>query len=457
MPSQAADQTSQAGPNLQYQHDLVCIGFGPASLAIAIALHDREIKARVLYIERQRKFVWHAGMLLPNARMQISFLKDLATLRDPRSKFTFVNYLKSKNRLVAFTNLSTFLPLREEYNDYMFWCASHFEDDVQYGQEAISVSPTENRKGPVQSWQVVSRNVETNETSTVTTRSVVVAIGGKPRIPPALLTDGLNRRIIHSSLYSTAVPRILTETNKIHSVAVIGGGQSAAEIFNDLQSRYPNSYITLYTGTSALKPSDDSPFVNEVFDPERVDTFYDLPTESRQIHNRSDKATNYGVVRSELLDRMYENMYHQRLHEPDQSKWQYKIVAWREVIGFENCSDGRLRLKLKNTSNEEISMSDSSFDLAMLGTGYERNGHETLLEPTRHLLQEDRYAVERNYRVKFRKDAVAESCGIWLQGCCEDSHGLSDTLLSILAVRGGEMVDSIFPLQSVGKPGCAKL
>jgi len=259
MLSKPADQTSLTDPRLQYQYDLICIGFGPASLAIAVALHDRGIKTRVLYLERQRSFVWHAGMLLPNARMQISFLKDLATLRDPRSKFTFVNYLKAKNRLVAFTNLATFLPLREEYNDYMSWCASHFEQDVQYGQETICVSPTENRKGPVESWQVVSRNVETNERSTVTARSVVVAIGGKPRIPPALATGGLDCAIVHSSLYSTAVPSILTDIHKAYNVAVVGGGQSAAEIFNDLQTRYPNSYITLYTGASALKPSDDSP------------------------------------------------------------------------------------------------------------------------------------------------------------------------------------------------------
>ena len=258
MLSQTAPHT-QDGSGRQCQYDLVCIGFGPASLAIAIALHDREVEARVLYIERQRRFVWHAGMLLPNARMQISFLKDLATLRDPRSKFTFINYLKSKNRLLAFTNLSTFLPLREEYNDYMSWCASYFEPAVQYGQETISVSSVENSKDPVQYWQVLSRNVDSNETSTVTARNVVVAIGGKPRIPPAFSTGGLDGRVVHSSLYSSAVPRILTDTRKAHHVAVIGGGQSAAEIFNDLQTRYANSHITLYTGASALKPSDDSP------------------------------------------------------------------------------------------------------------------------------------------------------------------------------------------------------
>ena len=259
MVSGPSEQTSQAGSHHQDQHDLVCIGFGPASLAIAIALHDRGVKGRVLYIERQRRFVWHAGMLLPNARMQISFLKDLATLRDPRSNFTFINYLKSKNRLVAFANLSTFLPLREEYNDYLTWCASHFESDVIYSQETISVSPTKNQERGIQSWQVVSRNVDTGETSTVTARNVVVAIGGKPKIPRALSTGNPDRRMIHSSLYSTAVPEILTDTRKEYNVAIIGGGQSAAEIFTDLQSRYPKSKITLYTGASALKPSDDSP------------------------------------------------------------------------------------------------------------------------------------------------------------------------------------------------------
>ncbi|KAL8813185.1 MAG: hypothetical protein Q9200_000452 [Gallowayella weberi] len=447
MPTDSGQQTCQPQSATQPDYDLVCIGFGPASLAIAIALHDRGVNARVLYIEKQRSFIWHAGMLLPNARMQISFLKDLATLRDPTSKFTFINYLKSNNRLVAFTNLSTFLPLREEYNDYMSWCASHFEDKVQYGYETESVAAIDNQKGPITTWQITSRNTETDHMSTVTAQSVVIAIGGKPKIPIPL--NGLDSRVVHSSSYSITVPQILKENWKAHSVAVVGGGQSSAEIFDDLQTRYPNSSVTLFTGASALKPSDDSPFVNEVFDPERVDTFYNQAPESRHQSTLADKSTNYGVVRPELLDRLYEIMYQQRLHEPDLSKWQFRIVAWQAVIGFEKSSDGdRIRLRLKNTSNGEITTSDASFDLAIMGTGYERKGHETLLESTRDLLQENNFAVERNYRIKYRKDAVKEDCGIWLQGCCEDTHGLGDTLLSMLAVRGGEMADSIFPSQS---------
>ena len=240
-------------------YDLVCVGFGPASLAIAVAMADKGIHKRVLYLEKQQRFRWHAGMLLPNARMQISFLKDLATLRDPQSKFTFLNYLKSKDRLVAFTNLSTFLPLREEYNDYLTWCALHFEQDVSYGHETTSIDPVKNLSGLIDRWLVHSRDLNTERTRTVIARQVVIAVGGRPRIPAALVDASSSPRIVHSSSYSTVVPQFLERQGKDLNIAVIGGGQSAAEIFHDLQSRFAVAGATLYTGDHALRPSDDSP------------------------------------------------------------------------------------------------------------------------------------------------------------------------------------------------------
>ena len=244
---------AQATPEEHF--DLVCVGFGPASLAIAIALHDRGTKANVRFLERQREFRWHGGMLLPDARMQISFLKDLATLRDPTSKFTFLNYLKSKNRLVAFTNLSTFLPLREEYNDYLNWCASHFEKDIRYGLETICVYPTRGKSGAVDCWRIVSKDVATDKETAMIARHVVIAVGGKPSIPAPLADLVSESRIVHSSSYATIAPKFKNARN----VAVIGGGQSGAEIFNNLIGRDSKSNVLLYAGAKTLKPSDDSP------------------------------------------------------------------------------------------------------------------------------------------------------------------------------------------------------
>ncbi len=254
-------------------HDLICVGFGPASLAIAIALHDtlvspealwktprlREHSPKVACLERQNHFAWHAGMLLPGAKMQISFIKDLATLRDPRSEFTFLNYLHRQGRLVHFTNLGTFLPLRIEYEDYMRWCASWFDDVVRYGQEVMEILP---EKTSVQSEKVDSFVVKSTDTVTGLieirrARHVVVAIGGRPSIPHSLPQE--HPRVIHSSAYTSAIPELLKDTSQNYRVAVIGSGQSAAEIFNDLHSRYPNAETSLIIKGAALKPSDDSP------------------------------------------------------------------------------------------------------------------------------------------------------------------------------------------------------
>ena len=239
--------------------DLVCIGFGPASLAIAVALHDKGVKARVRYLERQHEFIWHSGMLIPGARMQISFLKDLATMRDPRSHFTFLNYLRHRGRLVAFTNLSTFLPLREEYNDYLKWCASHFEEDVDYNQNVVDITPVIGADGLTNSWQIRSEHTESGKETLTTTRHVVIAVGGKPRIPEVLMKPSPSCAVIHSSSYTHMIPPVLREHDTQHSIAIIGGGQSAAEIYLDLQHSSKSTKVHLYIKDTALRPSDDSP------------------------------------------------------------------------------------------------------------------------------------------------------------------------------------------------------
>jgi len=250
-------------------HDLICVGFGPASLAIAVALHDAveagklpggdaPTAPKVLFLEKQPQFAWHAGMLLPGAKMQISFIKDMASLRDPTSKFTFLNYLHQNGRLVEFTNLGTFLPARVEYDDYLRWCSSFFDDVVSYGSEVVSVSPEQTASSnPVSIFTVTSRNVKSGTVTTYQAKNVLFAIGGQPSIPKCLPSN--HPRVIHSSQYAHLIPNILTQREAPYRVAVVGAGQSAAEIFNNIQTLYPNSHTALIMRSEFLKPSDDSP------------------------------------------------------------------------------------------------------------------------------------------------------------------------------------------------------
>lgn len=248
-------------------HDMICVGFGPASLAIAVALQDAleplstqpgRAKPKVRFLERQPHFAWHAGMMLPGAKMQISFIKDLATLRNPRSKFTFMNYLHEKRRLVSFTNLGTFLPERMEYEDYMRWCAGHFEDVVDYDTTVTSIKPAKLSTGTkVECFQVESWNRRREEFVLLRARHVVIAVGGRPNIPKCLSID--SPRVIHSSTYATQASNMFSPDSPPKSIAVIGGGQSAAEVFHNIHSRFPSSKSYLIVRDSALRPSDDSP------------------------------------------------------------------------------------------------------------------------------------------------------------------------------------------------------
>ena len=438
-------------------HDLVGVGFGPASLSIAVALHDslRDQKGwmnghaapRVRFLERQSAFKWHAGMLLPGAKMQISFLKDLATLRDPTSHFTFLNYLKERGRLVQFANLGTFLPSRLEFDDYLQWAASHFANIVEYSQSVESIHPHQTIGSQKHDcFEVVSRDLRTGKTLRVRTRNVVIAAGGRPAIPAVFPQS--NDQVLHSSEYNTKIEQLLPDQNDKYRIAVVGGGQSAAEVFSNLHSRYPNATTKMLFRDSALRPSDDSPFINEVFNPEAVNIFFEQPEEFRSADLKKNKATNYSVVRIELLEKIYDHLYLQSIRQPDKQLWQHQILPLREILKVvDDTTQRTIDLILKNLNPSSGSVEERlSFDAVIVATGYRRDGHIDMLRDCQSVNGDHsgRWVTGRDYGLHLDRASVEHGTGIWLQGCNEDTHGLSDTLLSILSTRSGELVRSIF-------------
>ncbi|KAF1813070.1 FAD/NAD(P)-binding domain-containing protein [Eremomyces bilateralis CBS 781.70] len=461
-------QSFLESPNDDDLLDFICVGFGPASLSIAVALHDsleeqfkvegRSASPKVLFLEKQNQFRWHGGMLIEGAKMQISFLKDMATFRNPKSDFTFLNYLHQNDRLVQFANLSTFLPLRIEYDDYMRWCAQKFDHVVRYGQEVIQIAPEKQvsvANGPVQVFEVASRDLRTGTQTVHRARNVVIAVGGQPQIPAPFPNS--NPRVIHSSQYAYMPAKLRQKGGTYNHIAVVGSGQSAAEIFEDIQSQHLDSKVSMIMRDSALRPSDDSPFVNEVFDPESTHAFFSQPPCGRAQTLARNHNTNYSVVRPGLIDRIYESLYAQRLvYGSDTNSWRTRILPSRQVLSAEPIHNGiKLRIAPEKSGSNGVDVqhadgTELDVDLLILATGYSRTLHRDLLSPCKSLLsspdkESGKFPVRRNYSVAFEPGTVAEeSSGIWLQGCCEQSHGLSDSLLSVLAVRGGEMVESMF-------------
>jgi len=416
------------------EHDFIGVGFGPSNLAIAVVMEEQERfrKAGVDYcfIEKKPEFVWHGSMLLDGSDMQISFLKDLVTLRNPTSRFTFINYLHEKDRLKEFINLKTFFPARVEYNDYLAWVASQFDDRCRYGEEVIGVEPVQEGE-TVTKLKVLSRRAD-GSVETRVTRKLVLGVGGVPSVPAPF--EGVrDERVFHSSRYLEQLDRLLQSDQPPRRIAVVGGGQSAAEVFMDLVGRGVET--TLITRGEALKPSDDSPFVNEIFNPQFTDLIYQKSKTCRAGMLERYRNTNYSVVDLDLIESIYHLMYMQRVRGVDT----HGLLCGQEVSKVTLAESG-VELALRDRTHGTIE--HPGFDAVVLATGYRRDDHKRLLDSLAPWIED--YEVDRDYRLRTRADFLP---GVYLQGCCEDSHGLSDTLLSVLAMRSEEIAESILAAQ----------
>lgn len=200
--------------------------------------------------------------------------------------------------------------------------------------------------------------------------------------------------------------------------------------------------------------------VNSIFNPSYVDELFSRPTKRRRSLLSDARSTNYGVVRLELIEHLYERMYEQQRELGGDSKaWPHRILGSSAIAGVE-ASDDKIRLMvrpLSNSTDEETSLdgvytkSDADevldCDLVIAATGYQRQAHLSMMEDVAGLLAEGPVAqqldtgavrknyeasiagrpvtVGRDYRVQFAPGKVAAGSGIWLQGCCEGTHGVS--------------------------------
>ncbi|MCO7507111.1 MULTISPECIES: SidA/IucD/PvdA family monooxygenase [Pseudomonas] len=420
-------------------HDLIGVGFGPSNLALAIALEElaqtNGHALDALFIDKQSDYRWHGNTLATQSELQISFLKDLVSLRNPTSPYSFVNYLHQKKRLADFINLGTFYPCRLEYNDYLRWAAEHFATQAVYGEEILRVEP-ELLDGRIDHLRVISRSAQGHERLR-RARSVVVGSGGTPKIPPVFAPFKDDPRVFHHSQYLNSLEQLPCTQGKPMRIAIIGSGQSAAEALIDLNDSYPSVKADMILRGSALKPADDSPFVNEVFTPDYTDLVFNQPQAERAKLISEYHNTNYSVVDIDLIERIYGMLYRQKVAH----QYRHAVLCRRNIEAAVSTDKGiELTLRDLATGIQQTHV----YDAVILATGYERRSHRELLAPLQQHLKD--FEVDRDYRVLASPELNA---AVYLQGFCEASHGLSDTLLSVLPVRAAEIGQSLY--QSLGQ------
>lgn len=415
--------------------DLLGIGFGPSNVAVAIAVtehNETHATAPVVasFLEQKPAFAWHRGMLLDGATMQVAFLKDLVTLRNPASRFGFVAYLHAKDRLIDFINHRVLYPSRVEFHDYLNWCAEQLDPLVRYGRRVVSARPVR-IDGMVTHYEVSTDDVSTGERSVRRTRNIVVAPGLEPLLP-----DGVtpSHRIWHSHFLLERIGGLGVAHPR--RFLVVGAGQSAAEVADYLHRTYPAAEIYALFSRFGYSQSDDSPFANRIFDPRTVDVFHGAPAEVKAMLMRYHGNTNYSVVDADLIEELYRRTYQERVRGIDR----LHLLNVSELAGVREVAGGVEVAVRRMHTGELVTV---TADAVVCATGYRPTDPRSVLGEVAPLLwtdDNDQLLVERDYRVATGPEVLG---GVYLCGGTEHSHGITSSLLSMAALRAGEILRSV--------------
>lgn len=411
--------------------DLAIIGFGPASLSFLIALHDHSEEPlknkKIRVFEKLPTFSWHEGMLIPGSNMQISFVKDLATPRDPTSYFTFLNYLHShgQERLSGFLNMSTLEPSRYEYHDYLCWAAGHFSKFVEYNANINKLHYDAATDlyivghGDTQ-WQA---------------KNIIITTGCQPYIPP-LYKSVDSPLIVHSSKFMSDHSQKLLRNSK-HGILVVGCGQSAAEIWKHCHySLDPKTPLAMCFRNLAPVPSDSSPFVNSLyFDSHNSHWWYNLPTEARLKGLSVGRTTNYSVVKESLLEEMFKECYLQKLRYGQEF---HQIMGDTDIQSIKNEGD-HLVVQLTSQMDKSKKPETRKIDVLYVATGYDHESFDVLMSS---LFPNSQGAqISEEYCVL---NAPSKQGKVYVAGITSNQHGIGETLLSWAAIRAGGLAKELF-------------
>lgn len=348
--------------------------------------------------------------------MENAFIYDLATTRNPRSGFSYTNYLLAQNRLIEFANSDRMNPLREEFEDYLRWCADQFKEEVQYGCEVVGVV-TERDSTAVQGWSVAFRDTQ-GKTQMLRTKNIL-APSSRPKEETSQPLTSVNfqagQRIVSFEDYLSQRNNLREAREPRIDIAVVGSGQQAIEIVDDLLTCPRLGNVTVVTENEALSPlrilgDEAAP------PPPRLCSIWAKPSSSAQS----------GIsASSELIQNIYLRAYEKQLA----SKGQY---ALRVVIGKDTAGPtSKANIIIAEKANTHMSASGLFHGLDALVLGCQQKG-ESLEE------------------VQFKRGAVTNGCSMWLLSA--HSEG-GRSLAKDVAVRAGEVVRGLAEARETGREG----
>jgi lysine N6-hydroxylase len=395
--------------------DVVGIGIGPANLSLAALAHPLHDLA-VRFYDRASELAWHPGLLFPESSIQTSYLKDLVTPVDPTSRHSFLAFLVAHRRFYSFVTASFPRVSRTEFGQYLAWVARSLPS-LRFGSPVREVTMQDDL------WVVATRK------ATVRARDLVLGTGLRPHVPECA------RSFVGPTLHHAIEVGVHQTVTTGRRVAVIGGGQSGAELVYHLLSD-PSALpaqLTWVSRRDGFPPMDDSPFANELFTPAYSDHFFGLAAAEQRSSLRHQALASDGVSLS-LLQDIYRQLY---TLQHVRGRRLTKLLPRHQLSGVSrNGSCWELELL-----SDDGSRRGEQADVVFLATGH-RYAVPECLAPLQHRLDRD------GEQLRVRADFSVVWDGpphrrIFLQNGARAQRGVADPNLSLLAWRSATILNSL--------------
>ncbi|MFC9509752.1 lysine N(6)-hydroxylase/L-ornithine N(5)-oxygenase family protein [Streptomyces sp. NPDC057002] len=424
--------------------DLVGIGIGPANLSLAALAHPLGELDTVFYDQRPA-FAWHSGLLIEGATIQVPFLADLVSLADPTSPWTFLNYLRSRERLFPFYFAERFHIQRAEYDAYCRWVAESLPD-LHFGHQVDAVRWNPERDVFEVDFTQLDADGEAEALGRTYARNVVLGIGTEPYVPEPLkpLAQAPGVPVVHAADYLDHRTALLTAEH----VTVVGIGQSGAEIFLDLLRNRPAGREKLHWlgRTEAFAPMEYSKLGLEHFTPDHTRYFHALPESARdrlvtgqwQLHKGIDTATVAAI---------HDELYRRTLHG-----------GWPDAVltpGVHVRTAGRVattKVELHLEHGRQDSRSRITTDAVVLATGYRERPLDRVLAGLDPYLRRDsreRPRIDEEYRLVLDPSVTGTA---YVQNAETHTHGVGAPDLGLAAWRSAIILNSLTGREAYALP-----
>jgi len=402
-------------------YDIIGIGIGPFNLGLA-ALSAPIADLDTLFLDQSDEFNWHPGLMLDEVTLQVPFMADLVTMADPTSQYSFLNYMKLTGRLYKFYIRENFFIFRKEYNAYCKWVLGQLNNCL-FSRQVVSVT----YEGAV--YRVTARDTRSGETNTWQTYKLVLGTGTSPYIPAAIKEKSL-KDVIHTSQYLNHKDRLVQK----QSVTIIGSGQSAAEIFQDLLPQVKKGMkLNWFTRSERFFPLENhTKLTLELTSPDYIDYFHNLPEVQRK-DVLSRQSILFKGINADLINQIYNSLYAMDLND---EAHKVVLMANARLNDIQEEDESYLLTFIQVEQGETFEINT---DAVILATGYKYVEPDFLTGISDRIrrLDDGNYDVRRNY-------TIDEACNeIFVQNAELHTHGISTPDLGMGAYRNSQIINQV--------------